>query len=479
MPALKPTSPLFSLIFLSLLFIVKTTQVSAAGLERSGRWFTYDGQPSYLVGFDAQELAANPNIDYVAMLDLFSRYKINKVRIWTYIWFGSSFGPLTPWAKDANGKHNLDKWNPAYWTRVKNFIAKAQERKIVVEISIFAPYPAADWWWLKRPIAWNKSNNTNGAFSSNSRRHFQPQFFDLKYGEKSNSGKSLKDYQQALLDKVVREFGGYNNVYFEVMNEFGTYKLDVNQWHTWQLNWAQRIRNTSSRLISISAGGGKDPFYGSLYWNQASLDVLTVRTTASPQGISDMLHSAQLKGKVLSLNETTGNYADDLDRHTQYAWGMFMSGGYVGIYQDVSSNIGNSSWIAMANRLKALREIAEKAEFSTLSPVDGAGNEYDSLVIQGPSGKNRQVLANPGSGYVVYFWGSKSNTAAKIQLPSGNYTYEWYNALNATLIGSGTVSGGGSASIPAPPTSSWSKEPGLALIIKSIHLPDRQRRISG
>jgi len=125
----------------------------------------------------------------------------------------------------------------------------------------------------------------------------------------------------------------------------------------------------------------------------------------------------------------------------------------------VSSNIGNSSWIAMANRLKALREIAEKADFSTLSPVDGAGNEYDSLVIQGPSGKNRQVLANPGSGYVVYFWGSKSNTAAKIQLPSGNYTYEWYNALNATLIGSGTVSGGGSASIPAPPTSSWSKEP--------------------
>jgi hypothetical protein len=219
-------------------------------------------------------------------------------------------------------------------------------------------------------------------------------------------------------------------------------------------------------LISISVGGGNEPFFASLYWNEPSLDVLSIRTTASPQGISDMLHSAQLKGKVLSLNETTGNYADDPDRHTQYAWGMFMSGGYVGIYQDVSSNIGNSSWIAMASRLKALREIAEKADFSTLSPVDSAGNEYDSLVTQGPSGKTRQVLANPGSGYVVYFWGSKSSNAAKIQLPSGNYTYEWYSALNATLIDSGTVSGGESASIPAPPKSSWSTGPGLALIIK-------------
>jgi hypothetical protein len=139
-PASKSISPLFSLIFVSLFFILTTAQVHAAGLERSGRWFIYDGQPSYLVGFDAQELAANPNIDYVAMLDLFSRYKINKVRIWTYIWFGkvsiwkyiwfgSSFEPLTPWVKGANGKYNLDEWNPAYWTRVKNFIAKARERK--------------------------------------------------------------------------------------------------------------------------------------------------------------------------------------------------------------------------------------------------------------------------------------------------------------------------------------------------------------
>lgn len=445
---------------------MKTTQVHAVGLELSGRWFTYDGQPSYLIGFDAQELAANPDIDYVAKLDIFSRHKINKVRIWTYIWFGSSFDSLTPWAKDENGKHNLDKWNQAYWTRVNDFIAKAQERKIVVEVSIFAPYPAASWWWLDRAIAWNKNNNTNGVFSSNSSGHFQPQFFNLKYGEKSNSGKSLRDYQQALVDKVIEEFGGYDNVYFEVMNEFGNYKLDINRWHAWQLDWAQRIRDTSSRLISVSAGGGNDPFHGSLYWNQPSLDVLTIRTTGSPQEISDMLHPAQLKGKVLSLNETTGNYVDDLDNHTQYAWGMFMSGGYAAIYQDVSSDIGNSSWIAMTNRLKALREIAEKANFSTLSPVDSAGNEYDSLVSQGPSENNWQVLANPGSGYVVYFWESQSGTAAKIQLPPGNYTYEWYNALDAALIGRGTASGGGLASIPAPPINSWSAGSGLALTIK-------------
>ncbi|MEK7384385.1 MAG: hypothetical protein AAB262_14005, partial [Elusimicrobiota bacterium] len=393
---LKPAALLVALL------LGPATAFGQSGLGRSGRWFTYDGQPTYLVGFDAQELAADPSIDYVAALDLLAQYRSNKVRIWTYVWFGTSFGALTPWAKDANGRHNLDQWNPAYWTRVQDFLAKARDRKIVVEISVFAPYPGAAWWWNDQNLAWNSAFNTNGAFSSNSSGLFQPEFFDLNYAERSTSGKTLRDYQQALVDKAVAEFGGYENAYFEVMNEFGTYGLDVVQWHPWQLHWAQRLDAASPRQVALYAGGGGESYHPELYQDKSYVDVMTIRSLGSPQEISDMLHSAQTSGKAISLNETTGEFHTDLETHMGYAWGMFMSGGHVGLYEDDSSRFGDAAWTAAAQRLQALRDIADKARFWELSPVDAAGNEYDGLLSQGPAGGQRQVLAKPGSGYIAY-----------------------------------------------------------------------------
>ncbi|MCR4330445.1 MAG: carbohydrate-binding protein [Patescibacteria group bacterium] len=454
--------------------VTKSVTVSVAttppsnqnGLERSGRWFTYDGQPTYLVGFDAQQLATDPAIDYVEALDLMAQNQINKVRIWTYVWFGNPSGAFTPWVRDANGRHDLDQWNPAYWDRVRDFLAKARDRKIVVEISIFAPYPAADWWWpdSDKQVAWNKDFNTNGAFSTNSSGHFQPEFFDLNYDELSTSGKTLKDYQQALVDKVVTEFGGYKNAYFEVMNEFGTYGLDVGTWYPWQLNWSRRLDATSSRQVAVYTGGGGESWRPDLYQDESSIDVLTIRSLGSPQQISDMLHSIQLKGKAISLNETTGDFRVDLETHMRYAWGMFMSGGHVGLY-DGPNQVGDAGWIAGAERLKALRTVAEAANFSTLSPVDSGGNEYDSLVSDGP-GSDWQVMANPGSTYLAYFWGNKSNTSVKINISSGNYSYTWYDARDAEVLGSGSVSGGTNVSISAPPSSTWNGTAGLVLVVK-------------
>ena len=228
----------------------------AKGLQRQGRWFTYDGQHVYLVGVDAQQLAADPSLDYSAILKQFQLYRINKVRIWLDAYWNPD-GYLHPWTYDTvTRRYNLDAWNQTYWDRVTAFVSEAQEREIMVEVSIFSAYPSDPSWWSGNfRVAWNKDFNVNGAFSTNGNGHFFPEFFDLDGNEKSSSGKSLKEYQQALVDKAIAELGKYPNVYFEVMNEFFEFASDfANGFEVvapWQQYWADYLRTNTDRLVSV------------------------------------------------------------------------------------------------------------------------------------------------------------------------------------------------------------------------------------
>jgi hypothetical protein len=191
-------------------------------LERSGRWFKYNGTPTYLVGLDTQQLAADPTIDIPATLDRLVEYRINKIRVWIYCWFMGETG-LSPWKK-VHGIHNLDEFDDLhYWPRMRTLAADAQARNIIVEVTLFAPYPNTRNFWWDNPEwknAWNRAFNSNQAFTSNTQGHFYPEFYDLNYVETSTSGKTLRMYQQALVGKAVMELGTYGNVYFEIANEF-------------------------------------------------------------------------------------------------------------------------------------------------------------------------------------------------------------------------------------------------------------------
>lgn len=461
-------------------FILPAVPASAqSGLERSGRWFTYDGQPVFLAGFDTQEIASDPTIDYVAALDEFTKYNINKTRIWVYTWFGeTSFNAYTPWAKQ-NGKHNLDQWNSAYWQRVKDFIREAEKRGIIVEVTLFSTYPApANFMWNNpaKRVAWNKEFNTNNAFTTNSSNHFYPEFFDLNLREKSSSGKTLKDYQQAVIDKTIAELGSFPNVYFEIHNEYpAVWRVSdahpIDRAHGWQTHWINYVNSNTSRLVSANSVEVTEDLYGIDYFkSNPNLDVMNFHLHESnPNKISDMLHPLHTSGKILFDNESL-DFHNDLDGQMRQVWGLFLSGGHGALYEDDSSRIGSSGWINGAKRLQAMRAIVESVPFWRLSPVDSGNNEYDGLVSQGPA-YDWQVMADPGSTYFVYFWGTKRSTSrrtsAKINVQNGSYRYTWYDVRNAAVLGSGSFTGSGVVTISSPSRGSWSGGAGLVLVVQS------------
>ncbi len=479
---------LFSLLGFFGLF--GTAQSSHAQLARSGRWLTYNGASPYFVGYDFQQLFSQKSYSYADVdykLNQLKEFRVNKIRVWADNWFMGT-GAYLPWTSDGNGIKNLDSWDNTYWTRVKDFIQKCKDRDIVVEFTIFSAYPyktESDEWWKNTSwkTAWNKSFNTNGVFSTNGSGNFWPDFFDLNHSEQSSSGKTLRDYQKALIDKSIDELKSFGNVYFEVHNEFPGAWLGgeaINQVYPWQQHWANYMHFTKGALTTCHAneGSGQNTWGIQYFKDQPYVDVLNFHfRTARSDGVDDgnidhisaFLHDLQRTGKVLQSNESRA-YEDSTytDSVTREAWGMLLSGGYYFHYNDSMDPIGSTAWRATAERLKVLRNVAESVPFWQMSPVDANGNEYDPLVSAGP-GDYWQVMANIGNEYLAYFSANPTTTAVRINLPTAQYSYRFYDTQtwNSNGITSGTVSSsGGTVNIPAPSPSLWNAKTGLALVIK-------------
>ena len=447
-----------------------------SGLTRAGRWFQYDGEYRYFVGYDYQSLAIRTNLDYRDALDHFQSYRINKVRLWLYPWFMGE-GVLTPWAY-SDGQHDLDVWDPAYWQRMHEFLDEAASRDIIVELTLFAPNWApkeAQWTNGSWRVAYNSMFNVNGAFTTNAQGHFFPDFFDLDLSETSTSGKTLADYQQALVDKAVVELGAHRNVYFEICNEFPVVFDDnqdaIHTLYPWQVHWADRVDSATERLVTAHShqGSGAHTKGVEHFWDEGSIDVLNFHFySGDPAKISSLLHDAQSKDKVLQQNESF-DHLEELDQTTRENWAMFSAAGYgffFGRDKDIPV-IGDAAWQKGAERLRALRDIAESVSFWSMAAVDEQGNEYDQLVSQGPAGSNWQVLANPGVEYVVYLWGSKSTTPLRIDLPAGNYSFEWFDPRDGDSLATGMVTGADGTEVAAPAVSGWDGAAGLVLVLRS------------
>lgn len=199
-------------------------------------YFFYKGKPLVLITSDHHYGAIiDMDFDYVKYLDYLADNSLNLTRIYPGGMFeppdkylaGNPLGPragrqLLPWAKSdqpganpllaESGKpsfrYDLDKWNPAYFARLRAFVELAGKKDIIVEIPFFNGM-YADCWPL---MAMYHSNNIQNI------GHYEMKDCGL-YTTTNSQNQEIIKYQKAYIRKIVTELNGYDNLIFDICDE--------------------------------------------------------------------------------------------------------------------------------------------------------------------------------------------------------------------------------------------------------------------
>jgi hypothetical protein len=183
------------------------------------RYLEYQGEPIILMS-SAEHYGAvlNLDFDYQEYLETLAREGFNYTRIFTGTYFEpvqnifgiqkNTLAPdpdrfLAPWVKE-NGKYDLERFNPEYFIRLKDFLQEAEKQGIVVEVTLFTSIYAEGAWILS---PFHADNNSNGVGDLDFRR------VNTLY----NGG--LKEIQERYIRKMVQELNGFDNLFFEIQNE--------------------------------------------------------------------------------------------------------------------------------------------------------------------------------------------------------------------------------------------------------------------
>ena len=177
----------------------------------------------------------NQDFDYRKYLDALAADKLNLTRTFTgaYVEPRAAFNIakntlapaagrfLAPWARSdqpgyagGGNKFDLERWDDAYFARLKDFVAHASKNGVVVELNLFCPM-YEELQWKVSPL--NPANNVQEVGPSD-RTHVYT--LDKSHG--------LLAVQEELVRKIVAELAEFDNVYYEICNEpyFGGVTLE-------------------------------------------------------------------------------------------------------------------------------------------------------------------------------------------------------------------------------------------------------------
>ena len=399
-------------------------------------YFLFRGKPTVIVT-SAEHYGAvlNLDFDYQKYLGELAAHKLNNTRTFSgaYVEDNKSFGIarntlapakgrfICPWARSdtpgyaaGGNKFDLNRWDEAYFRRLRDFLAQASKRGVIVEMCLFCPFYDESQWKIS-PM--NAANNVNevGKVQRN----------DV-YTLDKNGG--LLAVHEAMVKKIVTELNEFDNLYYEVCNEpyFGGVTMD----------WQHRIVDTilaaekslpHKHLVSMNIANGSKK----VERPHPGVSVFNFHYASPPDTVA--LNFGL--NKVIGDNET--GFKGTADTHYRMeAWEFILGGG--GLYNnlDYSFTAGHEDGTfeyppkqpgggnrGFRRQMRLLSEFIHGFDFVRMKP--------DNSVIAAPlpKGVRARVLAEPGRQYAVYVFGGES-VELKLKLPRGKYTATWLDPVS-------------------------------------------------
>lgn len=413
-------------------------------------YFLFRGKPAILVTSGEHYGAVlNADFDYVQYLDALQSGGLNLTRTFTggtYVEPAGAFNIkdntlapaaghyLPPWARSGHpgyagggNKFDLARWNDDYFRRLKDFIAQAGERGIVVELNLFCPF-YEDAQWRLSPL--HPDNNINGAGKV-------PRT-DVYTLDKSGG---LLAVQESLVRKLVAELQGFDNLYYEICNEpyFGGVSM------AWQHHIADIITDAEKslpfhHLISQNVANGA----AKVEKPHPAVSIFNFHYATPP----DTVALNYGLNKVIGDNETGFASVGDAVYRME-GWDFLLAGGGLFNNLDYSFTVGKEDGsavpadptpgggsFALRKQLRFLKEFLEGFAFVKMKP--------DNTIFRGdpPPGMTLRALVEPGQAYAIYVRPKPKSKpsarpgeiAVRIELPAGKFRAEWFSPASGELL---------------------------------------------
>jgi hypothetical protein len=371
---------------------------------------------------------------------------------------------IAPWARSttpgyAGGGHkfNLDQWNPEYFTRLHDFLAEANRRGIVVEITLFSSQYNVGHWNIS-PL--NPVNNV--------RRTDAIDWKKLNTIENGN----LLAIQERYARKIVHEANDYPNVIFEIANEpwsdrpvltdvVNSYLFPPTRdqypnsvdlpddltlaWETRVAEWivSEEASLSNRHLIAEDACNFRCPV------SQIIPGVSIVNFHyAYPEAVS--LNYGL--GRALSYDET-GFLGRSDNAYARQAWNFMLSGGSVFDSLDYSFTTSHEDGTDTApngpgggsselrRRLRILSEFLQSLPLLEMQP--------DTHTVKHARGVYAHALSTSQGEYSMYLDG-RGPTDVTLTLPAGEYSLSWIDVDTGTATTAGLHHPGGDKILTTP-----------------------------
>ncbi len=322
---------------------------------------------------------------------------------------------ICPWARSnkrgyANGgnKFDLKKWDPAYFERLRSFVAEAGKRDVVVELVLFCPF-YEDAMWKLSPM--NAANNVNGIGKMK-----RTEVYTLQ-------DRKLLAVQDAMVRKIVEELKGFDNVYYEICNEpyFGGVTLE------WQAHIAETIvkaeANFKAKHLIAQNIANKSK---KVTKPNPHVSIFNFHYAKPPTAVTENYGLNKVIG-----DDETGFAGSEPKAYRLEAWDFIIAGGAVYNNLDYSFTVGHEDGTARINapggggpvfrkQLEILKDFINSFDFIRMKP--------DNSIIKAgvPDKATARALVQAGRGYAIYINGG-NKAELVLGLARGAYNTEWVN----------------------------------------------------
>ncbi len=432
---MRHTFALFAAVVLTPLASLPAVVAPLALHPENPHYFLFREKPTVLItSGEHYGAVVNQDFDYIKYLDTLAADGLNLTRTFSgaYIEPQGAFNIaentlapkagrfISPWARSEQaGKFDLTQWDPAYFLRLKDFVAQAGNRGIVVEFAIFCPM-YEDMQWKLSPM--NAANNVNGigAIGRN----------DVHTLDKNGD---LLAVQEALVRKIVAELRDADNVCYEICNEpyFGGVTM------AWQHRVADVITASEKdfshkHLITQNIANGS----AKIEQPHPGVSVFNFHYANPPDAVT--LNYAL--NTVIGDNET--GFKGTADAHYRMeAWEFILAGGALYNHLDYSFTAGHEDGTfqypaqqpgggnpSFRKQMKLLKDFIHRFDFLKMKP------DRDAIRDPLPKDARCQILAEPGRQYAAYFKGA-AKFAFAIDLPAGDYQLRWLDVVSGRSAG--------------------------------------------